>query len=32
VSSIDGFVADDSALYYYTWLGDIIGKIDLRQP
>jgi hypothetical protein len=32
VSSIYGFVADDSALYYYTWLGDIIGKIDLLQP
>jgi hypothetical protein len=32
VSSIDAFVADDSALYYHTWLGDIIGKIDLRQP
>lgn len=32
VSSIDAFVADDSALYYHTWLDDIIGKIDLRHP
>jgi hypothetical protein len=32
ISSIYGFVADDSALYYYTWLGDIIGKIDLTPP